>query len=249
MRRFFAVGFVCFSLLAASTASGDAAPTPRRGELATVLVDGDRDAFVVHGADGDARVLIYLHGRCGDPHAGIKAFANEVSALGTMISVQADLTCPDRKGRFRWSGDVDKAARRIDAAIQAVSKTRRVPLDATRRTLIGYSEGALRAESLVKRLPDQYPRAVLLASPRAPEGASFSKASRVALVMGELDVQADMRAGDESLKRAGIDHRLFTLRGARHGTYGTDASRAMSEIFAWLDGQSDSAPTRSTSRE
>lgn len=235
-------------VLAVSSASGDPPAWPHKGDLATVPVEGDRDAFVVHGDDGDTRVLVYLHGRCGDPHAGIKAFANEVAGFGTLVSVQADLTCPDRKGRFRWSGDVDKAARRIDAAVKAVSKTRKVPLD-DKRTLIGYSEGALRAESLAKRLPETYPRAILLASPKAPEGASFTRSTRVALVVGERDVQADMRLGDESLAKAGVDHKLFTLPGARHGTYGTDAPRVMTELFTWLFAQSGSEPTRSTTRE
>lgn len=237
------------SLIAATPASGGEDAGPRRGELATVPVDGDRPAFVVHGAPDDTRVLVYLHGRCGDPHAGIRAFAEQVSGWGTLVSVQADLSCPDRKGRWRWSGDVEKAARRVDAAIDAVSRARRRPLDAAGRTLIGYSEGALRAESIAKRHPDRYPRAVLLASPRAPEGSSFTRASRVALVMGQLDAQAEMRAGDEHLAQAGVPHRLFTLAGARHGTYGSDAQRAMGAVFAWLYASDDKAQTRSTRRE
>lgn len=249
VRRLVASLLLGLSLLGATPASGDEEPGPRRGDVVTVEVDGDRPAFVVHGAPGDGRVLVYLHGRCGDPHAGIRAFAEEVSAWGTLVSVQGDLPCPDRKGRVRWSADVDRAARRIDAAIAAVARQRKHPLDAAGRTLIGYSEGALRAESIAKRHPDVYPRAVLLASPRAPEGSSFTRSSRVALVMGQLDVQAEMRAGDESLARAGVEHRLFTLAGARHGTYGTDAKRAMAELFAWLYASEDSAQTRSTRRE
>ena len=150
VRRLVASLLLGLSLLGATPASGDEEPGPRRGDVVTVEVDGDRPAFVVHGAPGDGRVLVYLHGRCGDPHAGIRAFAEEVSAWGTLVSVQGDLPCPDRKGRVRWSADVDRAARRIDAAIAAVARQRKHPLDAAGRTLIGYSEGALRAESIAK---------------------------------------------------------------------------------------------------
>ncbi len=237
------------SALVAAPAGGEPPAGPRRGELATVKVDGDRPVFVVHGAPEDSRVLVYLHGRCGDPHAGIRAFAAQASEWGTLVSVQADLTCPDRKGRWRWSGDVEKAARRVDAAIDAVSRARGRALDAKGRTLIGYSEGALRAESIAKRHPDQYPRAILLASPRAPLGSSFTISSRVALVMGQRDVQAEMRAGDEHLEQAGVAHRLFTLTGARHGTYGTDAAREMAEVLAWLYAPGQDEATRSTRRE
>ncbi len=237
------------ALLAATPATGDERAAPRRGEHATVPVPGDQPAFVVHGAPDDARVLVYLHGRCGDPLAGIRAFADEASERGTLVSVQADLPCPERKGRRRWSGDVARAAARVEAAIAAVAAARGRPLASSGRTIIGYSEGALRAESIAKRLPLVYPRAVLLASPRAPRGDSFTRGSRVALVVGQLDVQAEMRAGDAHLAQAGVDHHLFTLPGARHGTYGTDGRRAMREVLGWLYASADGAPTRSTSRE
>ena len=79
-RRAACLVLVSLALPALASAEGDAKAEPARGELATVAVPGDRSVYVVHGAPGDRRVLLYLHGRCGDPHAGIRAFAREVLA-------------------------------------------------------------------------------------------------------------------------------------------------------------------------
>lgn len=232
-RRAACLVLVSLVLPALASAEDDAKAEPARGELATVAVPGDRPVYVVHGAPGDRRVLLYLHGRCGDPHAGIRAFAREVSERGTLISVPADIPCPNRKGRTHWTADMARVEARIEAAIQAVSSTRSVPLDLSARTVIGYSEGALRAESLAARSPDKYPHVVLLASPRAPKPA-FTRSQRVALGVGENDVQGDMRDGAAAIQRSGVPSRLFVLPRASHGHYGPEGGRVMAEAFSWL---------------
>lgn len=198
-----------------------------------VEVPGDRAVRVLYGPKEAKEVLVYLPGRCGDPDAPLRAFSREASARATLVVVQGDVACPDRPGRTRWSAVPSKAHERIAAALRAAGREGE-DLGGLQRTLIGYSEGALRAESIAKRFPDAYPKVVLLASPRTPDASSFTKAQRVAMGVGTHDSQATMRDGVENLHRGGITTKLFLFPGARHGQYGKEGGRVMRDVFDWL---------------
>ena len=206
-----------------------AAPEP----FVTLAVPGDRPVFVLPGGDGAAAVVVYLHGHCGDALAPMNGFPEASRGLATLLSVQADVPCADRPGRFHWSPDLAAIERRIDAAIAAAAVARGAPF-AGARILVGYSEGALRAEGLAKRFPDVYPRVLLGASPVTPQATSFPRAKAVATLVGELDVQGPMRDGTDALAKAGVPTRLFVLPGVGHGRYGEGAPRVMRSAFEWM---------------
>ncbi len=230
MKLHLAVAFVASVLSLGAPLLADAPPRAEH-----VAVPGDRAASVVRGPLGAKDVLVYLPGKCGDPDAPIKAFSREAAGRATLVVVQGDVACPDRPGRTRWSASPARAHERIEAALRAASRGGE-SLPTARRTIIGYSEGALRAESVAKRFPDVYPRVALLASPRAAAGTSFQRSQRVAVGVGTRDAQKTTRDTVDNLHRAGVPTRLFLFPGAKHGQYGDAGGRVMSQVFDWLEG-------------
>lgn len=235
------ISSICLTITAVALA---VAPGLARADgespLVRIAVPADRGAYAIFGAPTDARVLVYLPGKCGNAMAPIEAFPGAARAHGTLVVVEGDIPCP-RSTRRRWGPDIAAIDRRLRAAVEAVSTARitaggptTVPLDQQRATVLGYSEGALRAESLARQLPERYPAAVILASPRKPLASSFARSSRVAFVVGANDRKDEMRDGAEDTRKAGRTSRFFLLPGATHGKYGPEGERVMSEVLDFV---------------
>ncbi len=215
----------------ASGASAD----PRGYE--TVRVHADYPVFVAPGQAGAERLMVYLHGRCGNPLAGIKSFPNASSRHGTLVSITGDTPCRKRPQARQWSTNVEYLSARVDAAIAAVQKHyqgRR--FDTSELTVIGYSEGAMRAEHLAKKFPERFTRVVLLGSPMRPSPENLYRARVVATVVGEREPQETMRDGTRDLCEAQLPVRLFTLPRAYHGDYGPEAENVMGEVLDYVFG-------------
>jgi predicted esterase len=198
-----------------------------------VRVPGDRSVEVAFGAIGDRRVIVYLHGVCGRIEA-FRAWERAAVEHGTVVALRGDEPC-EGTGRFRWGPDVAHIDARVRAAVRAVAVARGEPLDDAAVTVIGYSQGSLRAAALARRFPDRYRRVVLAAAPTTPSPAGLSGA-RTALVAGGLDRRQHLFEASRAFRAAGIAASYFELPGARHGEYGPDGERAMGEVLAWLDG-------------
>lgn len=234
------ISSVCLTIAASALLT---VPRPARAEgegpLVRVPVPDDRGALAVFGAPTDNRVLVYLPGKCGNAMAPITAFPEAARAHGTLVVLEGDIPCP-RSTRRRWGPDIAAIDRRVRAAVEAVSSTRRtsdastVALDERRATVLGYSEGALRAESLARQFPERYPTAVILASPRKPSAGSFARSDRVAFVVGANDRKDEMREGADETHKAGRPSRFFLLPGATHGKYGPDGERVMNEVLDFV---------------
>ena len=197
-----------------------------------IAVPGDRAVFVAHGAPGDRRALVYLHGRCGDVHA-FRGWAPAAARHGTLIALVGDTPC---KGGWRstWSHDIAGLDRRIRAAIAAVGAARGAPLAGESVTLIGYSLGATRAESLAKRSPGRYPRAILIGGPTTPEAASFGGAGAVVVMAGARDRRRHLEDAAAALAAAGIPATFLVLPAAKHGEYGPEGERVLGEALRWV---------------
>jgi predicted esterase len=202
-----------------------------QGATITVPVPGDKDVLVVHGAPGDRRALLYLHGKCGDVRA-FGSWADAASRHGTLAALVGDEACP---GGHRWSftRDLARLDRRVTSAIRAASEARGEPLDDRSVTLLGYSGGASRAASLASKYPERYPRLILVAAPSAPTAGSLSAARAIVLIAGGRDRQEHLRSGAEAMARAGRPATFMLLPGAAHGEYGPEASRVMGDALAW----------------
>jgi predicted esterase len=230
---------VALSLALAVAAAGPAHADPPATAGAPVawptrvVVPGDRPVQVAHGAPGDRRAIVYLHGVCGRVEA-FRAWERAAVRHGTVVALLGDAPC-DGTGRFSWGPDVARIDARVTAALRAVGEVRGAPLDASDVTVIGYSQGSLRAAALARRFPGRYRRVVIAASPTTPTPDGLQRV-RAALVGGGLDRRQHLFDAARAFRAAGLDASYFELPGAHHGEYGPDAERAMGDVLTWLEG-------------
>lgn len=207
-------------------------PAPPHAPLGEeVEVPGDRPVYVLPGNAGDARVIIYLHGMCGDSTAA-DFFREAARAHGTLIALRGDTPCEN--GRFKWRADPATIQARIRAAFKRVNALRNSELDLDRALLFGYSQGAERAERVAALYPKQYPRVVLGGPPTKASPQRLAHAKRVAIFGGELETTENMRAGFDALVNARIPARFFTLDCAYHGYFGANAESQLGELLDWV---------------
>jgi pimeloyl-ACP methyl ester carboxylesterase len=213
-------------------ADGSVPPAPPHAPLGEeVDVPGDRPVYVLPGNAGDARVIIYLHGMCGDSTAA-DFFREAARAHGTLIALRGDTPCEN--GRFKWRADPSTIQSRIRAAFKRVNALRNSELDLDRALLFGYSQGAERAERVAALYPKQYPRVVLGGPPTKASAQRLAHAKRVAIFGGELETTENMRAGFDALVSAHITARFFTLDCAYHGYFGSSAESQLAELLDWV---------------
>jgi len=224
---------------ATSTAPPPAALTPTLpphvevGARAIVPVPGDQDVIVYSGPAERRRPFVYLHGVCGDPSA-VEAWVHVVTLRGTLVVLRGESPCPDRPGRSSWKAPAATLAERIDRALTAVRAHRGGLLDPEDVVLIGYSQGAARAEQLARLRPGSFRRLVLASGPKPPDPAALAATAAVAVLAGSEEHQEPLQAGVAALCAAGLRARYFTLPGAAHGEYGRDGARVIDEALAWL---------------
>jgi predicted esterase len=220
----------------AAPADVDAAETPSRpaaGEVVveTVEVPGDQPAFVLRGARGDAR-MVFLHGMCGHGLGYVQSFQLAAAERGTVVGLQGDVSCggPWRK----WGGDVEKLHERIGAAFRAAGLEDR-PDDEV--LVMGYSQGATRAESLATKHPERYTRVVLMGAPTTPNASRLRSLRGAVMMAGERDRQDHMKAAARALLAENVPSTYIPIPGATHGSMGAtpgDGERVMRRAFDWL---------------
>lgn len=191
-----------------------------------VPVAGDLPAFALRGPRGSALNVVFVPGMCVHPLGYAQAFQFAAAEHGPMIAVQGDVSCGD-DGSRRWSSDLVAMDRRIDAAWRAAYGE--VPRAIT---LVGYSQGAERAEALAARMPVKYTRLVLVASPITPSPARLRKARAVVLMAGTWDASRPrMRADVDPFRRVGIASTFIEIPNAQHGGMGDAPEVTMDEAL------------------
>jgi len=195
----------------------------------------DRPIRVLPAATPGRRVLVYLHGYCGDVNA-VGAFVPAAAHDGALIALLGDQPCKDKPGRFKWSTDSHALDQRIQRAIRLVNHTHAWDLDGSDVTLFGYSQGAVRAEALVRYYAKRYPRVILGGPPRRLKVEHFKHVQAIAVFGGELEDTSQMIAGAEDLIAAGFRARFFLLPSVDHGDFGGElaGNLALSEILDFL---------------
>lgn len=196
-----------------------------------IQVAGDLTVLAAHGPKGNHRAIVYLHGVCGDV-TKYQAWSNAAVTLGTVVAVRGDDKCKE-PGRYKWGDSVDRTDKRLVAAVRAVGAVRGEPLDTESMILVGYSQGAARAEGLVRTFPQRYKRAVLVAGPREHNASSFRQAKAIAVVGGEKDLHQHLEDAVHKAEKVGVHIRYFQLPGARHGDYGPAAVKVMGDVLDW----------------
>jgi len=202
------------------------------GVLSDLEVTGDAPVVLVHGQASARRVLVYLHGACGDIRAP-RAWASVSSRFGTLVAVRGDRACGKGDRRY-WGPDTIKLQARIRSALARVAEVRGELVDVDDVVLIGYSQGATRAQELARAFPEQYPRVVLAGIPVAPSARHLARARAVAVLGGELELKTHMKTGVWALKAQDVAVRFDVFPKASHGEFGPDAERVMGEALEWV---------------
>jgi predicted esterase len=205
---------------------------PDRDSIDEVEVEGDLPVYVVRTAKGVATArAVFLTGSCTTPLTYLRAFRQAAAEHGGIVALQGDRPCRD--GSRRWSPDTVGTSARIEAALRAAGIE-----DANDVTLVGYSQGAERAEWLAHRFPAKYTRFVLMAGPIVPSRVRFENARAVVTLAGYGDVRENMAGGAKRLRRAAIHALYMELPGGargRHGELPLSADRVVARAFDWLD--------------
>lgn len=198
-------------------------------------VPNDRHAYAVRGARAHRLTMVFLAGMCSHPEGYAMSIQHTAASRGDLVALQGDVSCGG-DGTFRsWSSDLEKLNGRIDAAFEAAGHGRPAEV-----LVIGYSQGAERAEKLVARWPEKYSRAILIAHPKPPSAQRMKKAKGVVLMAGSKDgAKAHMQAATLPLQRAGVTSAYFTLPNATHGSMGDTPEESMTAALDVLDRPAD----------
>jgi pimeloyl-ACP methyl ester carboxylesterase len=216
----------------ALTFEGNAPPAPPHLPLGQEIdVPGDSSLYLLPGEVGDTRLIVYLHGMCGDI-AAADYFREAVRAHGSLLALRGDTLCAG--DRFKWRDPPGKMLERIRTGLKRVNEVNGSALTLTGALLFGYSQGADRAEKLAAQFPQVFPRIVLGGPPLPPSPEKLARARRVAILGGELETTERMREGFDALQAARIPSRFFTLECAYHGYYGTRAEAQLLEVLDWV---------------
>ena len=224
------------TLIGTPTAAPALAPTlnPQPSPITTLAIDDDLPVFVVPPSPGTRPArTVFLTGSCTTPLTYLDRFREAAASHGGIIALQGDKPCRD--GSRRWSPDTVGTAARIDAALRAAGFD-----DLTDITLVGYSQGAERAEWLAHRFPAKYTRFILMAGPILPSHARFSEARAVVTLAGYGDVRENMANGAKRLRRAAIHAIYMELPGVQHGELAAAANDVVARAFDWLDANATS---------
>ena len=172
---------------------------------------------------GKKHVVVWVHGRGGNPEADCRKWAGVVREHGWLL-------CPsggeDRGGGARgWNNNWPQAKGTIEAAFNALRAKHSRFIPAKGHTLIGFSEGALIAMNVGVRDPETFNRWLILAANDVywgGEGLSELKKSqrkirRVYLLTGGQDGVVDnTRRVFESMEKENVKVRMWTPEDIGH---------------------------------
>ncbi len=231
------VALICPAASSAADQPATESKSANSPAVHTVKVAGDRPVEMVEGPARSPKVIIYMHGVCGDPVA-FRSWVSSAVKHATLISLRGDLRCDKRPGRCKWSYRHASHNRRVTAAIKAVNAVRAAAgstlLSLDEVVLVGYSQGARRAESMAFRFPKRYRRVALIGIATEPLVHKLRASEAVLLMAGERDARQHIRDGRDHLVRAGKRVHYLELPKARHGQYGPDAKATMGRGLDWL---------------
>jgi pimeloyl-ACP methyl ester carboxylesterase len=184
--------------------------------------------FVMRGEPRGPGKLVFIHGICGHGLGYAQSFARSAARHGTLIAPQGDRPC-DGTPLARWSLDTVALDARIVSAFHELGFVDPV----ADITVIGYSQGANRAEALARKWPLRYTRLVLIAGPTKVSPYGLAVRSTVTMA-GTLDRQDIMQASSKAFLAAGRRARYFSLPNARHGAMGDNPELTMGAALDWL---------------
>lgn len=225
-----------------STRANASKADPTRPERLDLPRMGPAFYFRPAGGRGLKPVLVYLHGRGGNPELDCAKWAPVAKDFGWIL-------CPsgpeDRGGGFRaWANNWIAAKNVVDASLAALREKfgRRVQLRGN--TLIGFSEGAFVAMNIGVREPEVYNRWLILAANDGYWGGEGqtelekqnARIKRVYLLTGEQDGVVDnTRRVFDILDQAGVHVIMRTPEWLAHETPVDRMRRLYIRPLRWLN--------------
>lgn len=182
--------------------------------------------FVLRGRREGATPIVFLHGMCSHGLGYAQSFQFAAARKGTVIAPQGDKPCSGPWAS--WSPDLAALDARIVDAFRALG----VPLRDV--TLIGYSQGATRAEALARKYPERYTRLVLIGAPDTPSPRGLDHVRSAVMMAGERDRLDLMKAGALAFRAADIPATFQAIPEARHGEMGPHPEQTMATALDWL---------------
>ena len=192
--------------------------------------------FVMRGQPQGSGRLVFLHGMCGHGLGYAQAFQFAASKYGTLIAPQGDVSCGGVWSK--WSANVDALDERITRTFRALGHSE--PIDDI--LVLGYSQGATRAEALVKKWPKRYTRLVVMGAPSAPSPRGLTELRAAVTMAGERDRKDLMRLGAQRLQAAAVPTVFRIIPEATHGAMGPTPERTMGDALSWIYAQPQSDP-------
>lgn len=204
-------------------------------------VPGAPDAYYYKPrARGQKPVIMYLHGRGGNPAEDCRKWARVGTQFGWVV-------CPsgtgmtDSGGRTWTNGTVD-AQRVIDATVEALRGKYKSKVRRRGNVLIGFSEGAWVAMNVGLKDQRTWSRWLILAASDAYWGdvtdaleKKKRKVERVFLLTGENDgvAQNTIRVGD-TLKKVKVPVKVKLVPGMGHEVPSDRMVNTYKRPLAWL---------------
>ncbi|HET9952887.1 MAG TPA: hypothetical protein VFQ61_00205, partial [Polyangiaceae bacterium] len=192
--------------------------------------------FVMRGTPQGPHRLVFLHGMCGHGLGYAQAFQFAASKYGTLIAPQGDVSCGGVWSK--WSMNLDALDERITRTFRALGHEE--PIGDV--LVLGYSQGASRAEALARKWPQKYTRLVLMGGPTAPSARGLSHLLAAVTMAGERDRKDLMRLGAQRLKAAGVPTEFRVIPEATHGAMGPTPERTMGDVLSWIYSQPEADP-------
>lgn len=189
---------------------------------------GDPPLFVMRGGPRGVAPIVFLHGMCGHGLGYAQSFQFSAARKGLLMAPQGDVKC-GRGPWAKWSGDVSALNARIEDGFRALG------LEALEDVLvIGYSQGATRAEQLARKWPERYTRLILMGAPQATSARGLERLRGAVMMAGERDRKDLMRTGARALAAAGVPAVFQIIPEATHGAMGPVPEKTMGEALDWL---------------
>jgi len=239
----------CAAFVLAVVAAVCPLPRPAFAKAARQMADplrlevpGHADAFYYRARGKGLRpVLMYLHGRGGNPMEDCRKWAKVATQFGWLVCPQGP---DDRGGGARsWNNDAQSAKDTLNATLQALRDKYKHRVQLRHNILIGFSEGAFVAMQLGLHDPVAWNRWLILAAndqywfgdTDAILTQDKKKYRRVYLLTGENDEVAESteRVG-EMLKKAKIPSRVKIVPGMGHEIPGDRMITTYRRPLLWL---------------
>ncbi|MDB4937461.1 MAG: hypothetical protein JWP87_4433 [Labilithrix sp.] len=211
------------------------------GEALRLEVPGSPDAFYYKPrAKGPKPILMYLHGRGGNPAEDCRKWAKVGSQFGWVV-------CPagpgdNGTGGRTWS-DAGAAQKVIDGTVQALREKYKGRVQRRGNVLIGFSEGAFVAMQIGLKDQTTWTKWLILGASEQYWGTDVTdaldsekrKVRRVYLLTGENDgvAQNTVKVGD-TLKKNKVPVKVRLVPGMGHEVPGDRMVSTYRRPLAWL---------------